>query len=530
MSSTGVKSYAPTNLDRQNAMVYARMKINRLKCLYDINIANKFCNIPLPPADVIENFTTQSPPPPLSCSKDGESGKSGLQFDSLGIKTQDGTDIIPIPCPKFTADYLQITGGNSVDSNLGIADKPKLEQPLPCVYGRCRINSLNTCITNSFFNPSSKPLPQKKGPPIGCNKDEDCSDISWAKETGGAICAEFKPTDKQPYSKKCVPKNSYLEWHVTPTGNCDDPITPEDIVNGKCIYGNNYLRQWCEEPSNRTIGTDIPGITSPEDKFSYNPYTGQCQIPPSYCKQYDLDWENQCVHDDDCNWSYSDGECRHKPYCDYDYHFGDIKLSESCRVTKEGETTDANLVGRPGPQCYDPESQANLEMFFGKTLVRSGGKIFGGDVCPNDPCSSLNADSDDNSQKCKESYLSDQERSKRDKNLDILLSLPEKLDKQPRIETLVDDSQIKSKKRLLSFRDNINLYTITWNDNKKTIGFIASEIKKKYPNLIRKKEGKDYLYITREQVAENPELKRLFAYGGSGNWLSIFLANHKTRN
>jgi len=545
MSSTGVNSHAPTNLDKQNAMIYARMKINRLKCLYDSNIVNKFCNIGNEEnKNIVENFTSphdcKNDNQPKYCNREGTRGNPGLAFISQGVKTtQDGVNILPIPCPKFIQEYITALKGDSVDSRLGIACKPKAGDPLPCVYGKCRITNESSCSANSFYNPSPKPLPQKYAPPIGCKKDEDCSDVSWAVEAGGARCAEFNPTKNQPYSKKCVPKNQYLEWNVTPTGSCTDPITENDMQDGKCILGNNFLRQWCEEPSSRTIGTSIPGITSPEDTFNYNKNTGQCTIPPEYCSQYGLDWEDQCIHDDDCGWSYSDAECSHSSWtdsspalCKYDYHFGDIKLSESCRVTDTGETTNALHVGRPGPQCYDPETQANLEMFFGKTMVRSGGKALYGDVCPNDPCNDLNMDSgiDDNSNKCKESYLSEQEESKRDKNRDILLSLPENLNKQPYIEVLVDDAHIKSKKQLLAFRDNINLYTITWNNNDKTIGFIASEIKKKYPDLIIKKDGKQYLHITREKVAEQPELKQLFAYGGSGNWLSIYLTSHKTRN
>jgi len=43
---------------------------------------------------------------------------------------------------------------------------------------------------------------------------------------------------------------------------------------------------------------------------------------------------------DDCSWSYSGVTCIPEAFCSYQYHFGDLNLSQSCRVKKENNFND----------------------------------------------------------------------------------------------------------------------------------------------------------------------------------------------
>jgi hypothetical protein len=45
-------------------------------------------------------------------------------------------------------------------------------------------------------------------------------------------------------------------------------------------------------------------------------------------------------NDKECKWDYSNMECMHPTICNYDYHFGDIHLSQSCRLRKVAAPED----------------------------------------------------------------------------------------------------------------------------------------------------------------------------------------------
>ena len=75
----------------------------------------------------------------------------------------------------------------------------------------------------------------------------------------------------------------------------------------------------------------------------------------------------------------------------------------------------------------------------------------------------------------------------------------------------------------------INLYQIIWKpetegkhptaNGHSIAGFFADEVEKVYPNLVKSKLGAKYIYISRDQVKENPKIKRIYLVVGSGKWL-----------
>lgn len=69
----------------------------------------------------------------------------------------------------------------------------------------------------------------------------------------------------------------------------------------------------------------------------------------------------------------------------------------------------------------------------------------------------------------------------------------------------------------------INLYVINWKKNEgidsyNDVGFIADEIEVVYPHIIKIKNGKKYINISKKDIKDN-NLKRIFLSANSGNWL-----------
>lgn len=93
------------------------------------------------------------------------------------------------------------------------------------------------------------------------------------------------------------------------------------------------------------------------------------------------------------------------------------------------------------------------------------------------------------------------------------------------------DRKLSSKNVLLG-KDfggpGINLYQIIWKPeaiNKHSTGdisiagFFSDEVEKVYPELIKTKSGAKYIIVNRDQVKENPKIKKIYFVAGSGSWL-----------
>jgi hypothetical protein len=74
----------------------------------------------------------------------------------------------------------------------------------------------------------------------------------------------------------------------------------------------------------------------------------------------------------------------------------------------------------------------------------------------------------------------------------------------------------------------INLYQIIWKESAEKIdnscvipraGFLADEVKKSFPEVVKKKNGYNFISVSLNQVKKNPKLKRIYFVNISGVWL-----------
>ena len=97
-------------------------------------------------------------------------------------------------------------------------------------------------------------------------------------------------------------------------------------------------------------------------------------------------------------------------------------------------------------------------------------------------------------------------------------------------ELMIDPKKMKSYKNIgPNFAGKgINLYQIVWADDAVrfdknayggTVGFLSSEIKKKYPELISNKNGLEWIEMDIEDGKKNNDLKRIYLTISSGSWM-----------
>jgi hypothetical protein len=108
-----------------------------------------------------------------------------------------------------------------------------------CEHGKCIITTKETCLKHS-----KKVGPAKDVMP--CKTNSECQK--------GEICVQGK----------CVENKPYLEFR-----------------DGKCLYGNEFLRLWCENPKLRRNG-EVKGVTD-VPPFHYDLKTGKCEVTKDYC-------------------------------------------------------------------------------------------------------------------------------------------------------------------------------------------------------------------------------------------------------
>jgi hypothetical protein len=96
---------------------------------------------------------------------------------------------------------------------------------------------------------------------------------------------------------------------------------------------------------------------------------------------------------------------------------------------------------------------------------------------------------------------------------------------------LVDDQHVQNKKMIgkdFGGKD-VDLYFIIWKQNtnkidktclKPNVGFLASDIKKTFPQILEKRNGNYFIKIDRNSLLKNPELRRVYVICRSSNWLA----------
>jgi hypothetical protein len=98
------------------------------------------------------------------------------------------------------------------------------------------------------------------------------------------------------------------------------------------------------------------------------------------------------------------------------------------------------------------------------------------------------------------------------------------------VTKVIDQKMMKSYKKIgPDFGGSgVHLYTITWKDEAVkhdlnayggTVGFLAKEIKKKYPQLIIRRDGLDWIDIDVEDAKKDKYIKRIYLVSTSGGWV-----------
>lgn len=351
-----------------------------------------------------------------------------------------------------------------------------------CQSGKCTINQdLCKKISQSPFNPDGSDIITSD-----CKTDNDCNNLPYKARCGD--------------NNKCAPINPYVVWNP-------------DI--NKCVYGNSALKKWCEVPSTRDT-EKVPGLTN-VPPFYFNEDTSKCYITKQYCDFMDTKYNKKsCNTDTDCattkkwvtdkvcSWDSSKAKCKSSDpdtTCSYQYKFGDMTLSQSCRVDRDSTNSSAPgdkcvngyCVGT-GSECKTTSSEEAGQFFLGKTIYRFFDEAVKGKM----NCGA------------KEGFQYNQKE----------------------LKVLADQKFIKNKNKI---GDNfggegINLYTFEWDDkihsesinNLKIndIGFLSDEIEKFYPELIKKNENNiKYISISVEQVKLNPKYKRIYIISTSNKWV-----------
>jgi hypothetical protein len=320
----------------------------------------------------------------------------------------------------------------------------------------------------------------------------------------------------------------YTEWRDLKDLDSDAKDRLPDEMPGLCIRGNWSLREYAENPIYRGSMTGINKDTSSFDEhLNYDPTNGKVYLTKEFCNKYDtkfasgnctiqsgIDIEgkprykkdetkcpknSKCITCTDGLYACSERLCTtgNKTNCMDDERCStEFCTGNDCPATGVCTNEFSN--------CYTTTDVG--EFLFGKTLFRmfDTGKFY----CPKDTKKDV-----------KENF----EQNNFQNRIKNILST---FDKFPEIVIKIADTSLMNTKSLAS-KDfagkGINLYVINWKKNEgiesyNDVGFIADEIQYVYPHIIKIKDGKKYIYISKKDIKDN-NLKRIFLSANSGNWL-----------
>lgn len=358
-------------------------------------------------------------------------------------------------------------------------------------YAMYRINK-DKCLNEEF---------KKKYPGTDYILNRDLIDINCP--TGLPDCKEVFGRCKFTTKESCLEqggdyrdmgkgKNPYLEWREGKAGE-----------SGKCVFGNFALRNWCEDPSSRNPGKFVRGQTD-VPPFNYNEEQGVCEMTKDYCSRMGVDYTSK--NDDlSSRVGFSIPDCKESEGQKFAEKW--IMGKTLFRGLKRGVFTRfINDVSKDylskGPLAYYDFLENTLN---GKYKDELG--LGNNDIPPIQP------DTNDvpvgTNTKENFSNLSKKLREElREKFMEGKINggyIP---------KTVIGDispDKILSKELLIpNFGGpNLNLYVI-YNHDKFSLGFIFSEIQKKYPDLIRKNENDIYIVIPPELTKKDNYLKRIY--------------------
>lgn len=394
-------------------------------------------------------------------------------------------------------------------SNISDVDQCKNDKDCKTDLGQVCMPGINKCgfTTNTvkpgIFHINNKNLCLKKSKmPIKC-AGSDCVSVT------GAV---------------------YTEWRDLKDLDSDAKDRLPDEMSGLCIRGNWALREYTENPIYRGSMTGInKDTTSFDEHLNYDPSRGKVYLTKEFCRKYDTKFasgncgiqtgtdsdgkptykkdntkcpiNSTCVTCVDGLYACSERSCttNDKSKCmDNEKCSTELCTGDNCE--SEGVCTDEYS------NCYTSRGQDVGEFLFGKTLFRmfDTGKFY----CPKDTKKDV-----------KENF----EQNNFQNRIKNIFSA---FDKFPETVIKLADVNFMNTKSLAS-KDfagkGINLYIINWKKNEgiesyNDVGFIADEIQSVYPHIIKIKNGKKYINISKKDIKDN-NLKRIFLSANSGNWL-----------
>ena len=246
--------------------------------------------------------------------------------------------------------------------------------------------------------------------------------------------------------------------------------TDENGENGTCIMGNYLLRQWCENPPSRdpnNSDTNIP-------PFFYDKSKGQCYMTNDYCQFYGQDYNMP-----DCS---NAADCGKGNYC-------------------YSSTKSSTCVG-PGASCYLPPGQEFTQDYIvGKTLFymfKTGNFT------------------------CKERYTDEDYK-------ELAEDITREFKKVPETAFALADSKyiVNPVKIYNNFAGpDIHLYMIFWKSGKSNVGFLADEVEKKYPKLVKTLPPGKFIIIYKNDLGDDKNIKRIFLTINSKGWFTEIIKKH----
>lgn len=342
------------------------------------------------------------------------------------------------------------------DEKKQIFDTPNNITTKPCQSDVDCKNSLK-CIPNPNY-------PNISQNPLVCGFSPDNVAAGTCNITSPELCVTQSElpytcdsTGYCQFKKKKDQKKPYLEWHPTET---------EQKGSGVCQMGNFLLKEWCQNPkvrcvknkdgsypANCTGGKDTRGVTD-VPPFYYDDNKGRCYMTQGYCSWFGTDYKSRaastkCQTNEDCG----DGNI-----CYFDTY------------------SDERFCTGPKAECDLSTGKEIGEMVLGKTIFQ----LF------------------NQARACKEFFTPIVENFKQ-------MSI-----------ALADENCVQEKKVIGSnfAGEGVHLYMIIWKNEPSpgTTGFMAEEVRKKYPDLVQTKNGKKYVCVSLEQVKESKDknIKRIF--------------------
>ena len=342
----------------------------------------------------------------------------------------------------------------------GNGDKVCAYDPDPndIIPGTCQIISKNKCLSMSEF-------------PYDCS-DSGCTD----KLNTSAPYYEWHITNMNPCgdSNTCPgPGQSCIEGKCTCSTN-NDCFGSDKCINGtcqgggRCVIGNYALKRWCSYPNSRCQKND-DGTYPPECNTDDSIIGGLSNIRPGLV--------------DVPPWFYDDrtGNCyMTKQYCDrFNMNYNKPSCSKDSDCNPDEKCFEGNCTG-PGSNCSQKSSVGDYVVDFtiGSTLFYLFQHKF----------------------KCKESF-----------EWLNFSTLPTSIEKCVDIKKMFTKELMSDK-----FINGIPLYLITWKDksldDRFELGFIYNDIKKKFPNILKKIKGFWYVSMKTKDIPKenNKDIKRIY--------------------